>query len=309
MLIIDPATDPGFNLAAEEFLLRETDDPILRIWRNDPTVVVGRHQIPCLEANVVEAWRRKIPILRRLSGGGAVYHDLGNVNFTIILPAAKGRGIDFALMLAPVSAALNDMGVAATYAGRGDLRLFGRKISGNSAYLCKDRVLHHGTLLFDSDLDTLEALLEVRGDSVAGRSVRSVRSTVANIRDVVHDAADTWDFATEFLKRLATVHGFDADSARTFSSVEKSRILEIASATYSTPEWNLGASPDYTLERRAMKLAVKNGRVAKTEFSGDEKIARELGAALEGVWHEPEAIEAALLRAKLETCTPVEMFF
>jgi len=316
MLIFDPTTDPFFNLAADEFLLREVSEPVLRIWRSSPCVVVGRHQIPCVEVNVVAAFRRGVPILRRLSGGGAVYHDFGNVNFTIVAPVTKGQGIDFARMLAPIAAALNAMGVAAEYAGRGDLRLNGKKISGNSAYLWKGRVLHHGTLLYDADLDALEALLDVCVEGITGKSVRSARSVVTNLHDSDPRHGDAPGFAAAFLNKLAPLLGFDPSSAREFSPAENLRIKEIARMTYATNEWNLGASPDYSIERRdfdghAMKFAVENGRVASVEIEGDDNLAAELRGALSGVWHEPDAIENALARVKVQyaSCPPLEAFY
>jgi lipoate---protein ligase len=316
MLILDPATDPVFNLAADEFLLCEVSEPVLRIWRSSPCVVIGRHQIPCVEADVALAARLGVPVLRRLSGGGAVYHDMGNVNFTIVGNLPKGLGIDFARMLQPIAAALGEMGVAAQYAGRGDLRVSGRKISGNSAYLWKGRVLHHGTLLFDADLDTLESLLEVRGGNVSGKSIRSVKSAVTNLRPLLTAYGNAWDFATAFARKLAPLLNIDPASAREFSTAEKSRITEIVRARYVAPEWNLGASPDYTIERRdsegrAIRIAARNGRVNTVELDGDDRLSGELCKALADAWHDPCAFESILARVRAEfpSCPPVEAFF
>jgi lipoate---protein ligase len=321
MLIHDPATDPFQNLAAEEFLLREVTEPVLRLWRSGSCVVVGRHQIPCVEVNIIEAARRNVPVVRRLSGGGAVYHDLGNVNFTIIRPLERGEGIDFNRMLAPIVAALNQMGFAATHAGRGDVRLDGKKISGNAAYLWRGRILHHGTLLFDADLGALEALLDVPAGGAIwqAKSVQSIRSRVVNIRDAACAArfADAGAFADAFMMTLAPMLGEDAAGARAFTDAEKARIWEIALATYQTPEWNLGAAPDYALERPAwaggprLRLNVKGGRVAGVEIENDAAATAMLAKALVGRWHEPNWIGAALEGAKelFARVPSVDVFF
>ena len=298
MLIFDPTTDPFFNLAADEFLLRETDEPVLRIWRSSPSVVIGRHQIPCVEANVVEAFHRGIPILRRISGGGAVYHDSNNINFTIVRPLAKGEGVDFANLLAPVAAVLNEMGLSVEYSGRGDLRLGGKKISGNSAYLWKGRILHHGTLLFDADLDVLEVLLNVRGEGWEGRSVRSVKSAVTNLAGLVSRYGTATDFADDFAGRLAPSLGINRFSARSFDEAERRGIAALSREKYETPAWNLGASPDYSLKRmwngRTIFVPVCEGRVGKVEIEGDETLSESLACTLSGQWHDPGTIAAVL---------------
>ncbi|MFA5257116.1 MAG: lipoate--protein ligase family protein [Opitutales bacterium] len=245
MLILDPETDPAFNLSAEEFLLRNFDEPVVRLWRNVPCVVVGRHQIPRLEVNLAEAGRRGIPVFRRISGGGAVYHDLGNVNFSFIAPLGKGQSIDFDRMLAPVVDALNALGIPALHIGRGDVRLGGAKISGSAAYLWRGRCLHHGTLLFDADLDALEALLDVPAATAAHEhSVRSVRSRVVNIaRHSPGRFANTEEFMGALGRELMRQRGSPDQTAREFSADENVRIAEIGNGRYATSDWNLGEHP------------------------------------------------------------------
>jgi lipoate---protein ligase len=240
MLIIDPSNDPYFNLAAEEFLLRETEGPAFRLWRSSPSVVIGRHQIPEIEVDTSLAARLGTPILRRLSGGGAVYHDMGNVNFTIVSSSTPSFGMNYELLLTPIVAALNLIGVPARHVGRGDLRLGEAKISGGAFYLWKGRMLHHGTLLFDADLNTLNVLLNVKEDKKARpKSVRSVRSPVTNINAVCNGRfANIEEFMKAFCNALAPMLGDNPASARPFTDGEKKRIGEIADATYRRPEWN-----------------------------------------------------------------------
>lgn len=212
MVIVDAATDPYFNLAAEEFILREMPKPVLRLWRSDKCVIIGRHQLPDLEVNLAEAEKAGVPILRRLSGGGAVYHDLGNVNFTLVSRNPAQNGMSFDLFTAPVIAALNLVGFPATKGARGDIFLGDAKVSGSAYYLWRGYMLHHGTLLFDSDLSALEALLDVPDADARGRrSVRSVRSPVANLGTAFAGRyADTVEFPRRFRQgfRHADGRGF-----------------------------------------------------------------------------------------------------
>lgn len=240
MFITDPASDPYFNLAAEEYLLREVEKPLLRLWRSSPSVVIGRHQIPSIEVNLDVAAKMNVPVLRRLSGGGAVYHDSGNVNYSLISKIPDCSRLNFDLLLAPIVASLNLIGVHATHVGRGDLRLEGAKISGSSFYLWRGFSLHHGTLLFDADLATLESLLDVKDDGVARpRSVRSIRSPVTNIKDACKGRfEDTEAFMRAFGNALVPMLGENPAKARSFNDAEKKRIGEIADATYRRPDWN-----------------------------------------------------------------------
>lgn len=240
MLIVDSTSDPWFNLAAEEFLLKEVRRPLLRIWRSSKSVVIGRHQIPEAEVNLDLAAKNGVPILRRLSGGGAVYHDMGNVNFTLVTNRIPFGGVNFELLMAPIVAALNLIGVPARHVGRGDLRLEEKKISGDAIYLWKGCSLHHGTLLFNADLDMLDALLDVRDDGKQRpKSIRSVRSPVTNIENTCKGRfADIEAFMSAFGKALSTLLAQDPHETRIFTDEEKKRINEIADATYRRPEWN-----------------------------------------------------------------------
>jgi len=302
MLILDHDTAPAFNLAADEFLLREVEEPVVRLWRNSPCVVVGRHQIPCMEVNLMEAYRRDIPVHRRISGGGAVYHDLGNVNFSIIAPLEKGKGIDFERMLAPVIEALNALGIPARHLGRGDVRLGEFKISGNAAYLWRGRCLHHGTLLFDADLDALEALLDVQAEQEwQGRSVRSIRSRVVNIDPFVTERfANTPAFMNSLAQELGHIYGTDHHAPRAFSEAEKERIGTLRNSKYATPEWICGAAPAYRLERMlddqhtALHLSVRNGQIESVELSEDKEENLSLCKTLKGCWHDPKSLTARL---------------
>lgn len=317
MLIFDPATDPAFNLAAEEFLLKETEGPVLRLWRNDACVVIGRHQIPCMEVNVTEAARLGIPVVRRLSGGGAVYHDPGNLNFSVFGPVSGG--IDFDRLLTPLVRALDLMGIKAEHVGRGDVRLNGSKISGNAAYLWRGRLLHHGTLLYDASLDALEGLLEVRKDAGwKARGTPSVRSPVVNIATLTDGRfGDCIQFANALADVLAPMLGEKSGRGRSFTESERERIAEIAAERYRRLDWNLGGSPNYALDRVSsdgieIHFSVVKGRMDAISARGsDPNLCEALRTRLQSVWHEPESVAAALADATdiARMLLPVGFFF
>ncbi len=290
MLILDPETDPVFNLAAEEYILRELDGPVIRLWRNRPCIVMGRHQIPCMELNLPLADELGVPFLRRISGGGTVYHDLGNLNFSLIAPLEKGLGMDFERQLGPILAALTRLGLGVEHVGRGEVRMGGRKISGNAAYLWQGRCLHHGTLLFDADLGRLHELLDSPGvGDWTARSVRSVRSPVTHIAS---EARGLFANIDAFTKALAA-ELCKGEQGRSFSPAERQRIGEIAACRYATREWNLGEAPTYTLQRElaglgSLQLEVREGRLKNVSLAG-----RPL-TALEGCWHDVESVRSAL---------------
>ena len=295
MRYFDTGNDPACNLAAEEWLLSATSGPVLRVWRNAPSLICGRHQIPCLEADLPEAARRGVPLLRRLSGGGTVYHDGGNLNFTILLGPDKGLSIDFARMTAPVLAALAHLGIPAEHPGRGELRLFGKKISGGAAQLARGRLLYHGTLLFSADLGALETLLSPRKGTVEAKSVRSVRSEVANLSEALPGRFAGIDaFAAEFEAALAGELGLAGESPQDFSDADRAQIAALAEK-YRTDEWNAGASPAYRAKSRGGALVeVRDGRI--TSLSGDTDLPEGLAKALVGVFHSPSALADGFAR-------------
>ena len=185
-LILD-SRDPYFNLAVEEYLfLHETDD-VFMLWQNENTVVVGKNQNAYAEIKMDVAREKEIKIARRITGGGAVYHDLGNVNYSFISTRRGGSDIDFAYFTAPIIEALESMGIKAELSGRNDLLTDGRKFSGNAQYTQGDRTLHHGTLLFDADLSVLSEVLNVDRSKIESKGIASVRSRVVNLSELLGD--------------------------------------------------------------------------------------------------------------------------
>jgi lipoate-protein ligase A len=319
MLILDPVAEPAFNLAAEQYLHQEASGHILRLWRNTPCVVIGRHQIPCMEVRLMEAQRRGVPVLRRATGGGAVYHDLGNINYTLAKPLEKGEGIDFDRTLTPVLAALTSLGIPAEHRGRGDVRLRGLKISGSAAGIWRGRVIHHGTLLYDADLGALEALLEVGGaPGFEARGIRSIRSRVCNLKDALPPGTftDAWAFGLAFAEALLArlPAAYAEGGRRDFSDYEASRIRAIREATFATDAWNSGASPAYALERELpglgrVRMRVEEGRITSLAGISDNADAvAPLAALLKGRMHDPQALATALAAAPALSSLPGALF-
>ncbi len=185
------STDPYLNLAIEEYLFRNSKDDIFMLWQNEPTVVIGRNQNAYAELDLDFIRREGIKISRRITGGGAVYHDLGNVNYTYI---SSGAALDFARLSSPIIEALRECGLPVLLSGRNDIELAGRKFSGNAEHSEGGRVLHHGTLLFDTDITVLSRALLPDRDKLAARGVRSVRSRVDNLAPHLEGVGGVEDF-------------------------------------------------------------------------------------------------------------------
>jgi lipoate-protein ligase A len=193
-LYILKTNDPYYNLAFEEYLFSETDDDVFMLWQNEPCVVIGKNQNAYAEVNIDKAKESGIKIVRRITGGGAVYHDLGNVNYTFISSRKAEGGIDFAYFTEPIIEALASMGIAAELSGRNDLLAEGKKFSGNAQHSSGTRTLHHGTLLYNSDLSVLSSVLNVDEEKIRSKGIKSTRSRVINLSELVADKTDVDGF-------------------------------------------------------------------------------------------------------------------
>jgi len=242
-VIFNSSLDPYFNLAAEQYLLERRDTaPVFMLWRNSPAVIIGKNQNAYAELNEAFIRENDIKVVRRLTGGGAVFHDYGNVNYTFISPKQGANALDFARFCAPIIEALCTLGAKAVLSGRNDIEIDGRKVSGNAQTVCGDRILHHGTLLWSADLSKLAGALKVDPEKIASKGIKSVRSRVANIRDLIGSEMDTLEFIS-FLFSCA-----DAPF-REFTRAEIDSINELRDSRYSTWEWNWGSSKDFSAKR------------------------------------------------------------
>ena len=251
-IIRSDSHDVYFNLATEQYLLHEQSEDILMLWQSESAVVCGKHQNACAEANYAFCKENNIHIARRLSGGGTVFHDLGNVNFTFVKALSEGmeRAVDYKRYLEPIREVLSNLGIQTTYSERDDLLLNGLKISGNAQHIYQKGLkgLHHGTLLYDSDLASLNTAIHSEG-AYEGKSVPSNRSEVTNIREWT-DLGATSLFIGKLCHQLESLYGV---TSKPLTDIEKSRCQQISDEKFSQESWILGYSPRYIHERSFLK--------------------------------------------------------
>ena len=298
--IISENTDAYFNLASEEYLLKHTDEEIFYLWRNDNAIIVGKNQNALSEINVDYVKEKDIKVVRRLTGGGAVYHDLGNLNYTFIENQKKNFN-DFRGFCEPITAALNEMGVDAEFSGRNDMTIEGKKFSGTAQCKHKDRVMHHGTLLFSSKKADISGALKPRDIKFTDKSVKSVASRITNISDHLEEEMDVIEFRNRIMKSVAG----GMDQVTTFTEHEVAEIIRLRDEKYSKWEWNFGRSPRFEMTREGrfpggtleVTLKVKKGFIEKIKIYGDFFGTKDiflLEEALIGTAHNEEAISAVL---------------
>lgn len=271
-----PSTAPDFNLALEQYVFDSLprSNQYFMLWQNDNAIIVGKHQNTAEEIDRSFVERHGIRVVRRLSGGGAVYHDLGNINYTFIVDAKGAQSLDFAFFCQQVVKALTILGVVAQVSGRNDITIAGKKFSGNAQYIKKGRVMHHGTIMFDSDLTKLAGALKVSKDKFQSKGVKSVRSRVTNVREHLPKDITLAQFWAALRQTLAgggtTTQQLTKDDLRQVEALRQSR--------YATWAWNYGASPQYSIrkERRIegcgkiqIGLEVEKGIITAFSSHGD----------------------------------------
>lgn len=300
--IHNTSTDPAFNLAAEEWLLTRSGDEVFMLWRNDRAVIVGRNQNTLAQIDEGFVRARAIPVVRRLSGGGAVFHDLGNINFTFIANASPADGLDFQRFTTPILEALGSMGVACAFDGRNDLVIDGKKFSGNAQHFHGGRILHHGTLLFASDIADISGALRVDPEKYRDKAVKSVQKRVTNISSHLPEPMEV----AEFIDKLMGLVSRDAARGDLgFEADEKTAIDALADERYRSWDWNFGSSPAYGFKRSTRTpgglveahLDVRKGRILRARLFGDYFGVRDIGdieARLADCPHERAELEARL---------------
>lgn len=293
MLLLNlQSTDPFFNLALEEILLRNRIDEYLILYVNSPSVIIGKHQVAHMEADTEFVTVNRIPVIRRISGGGTVYHDSGNLNFTFILQGIKGRQVDFRKYTRPVIDFLAALGVDAKFEGKNDIRVNGVKISGNAEHIFRERVLHHGTLLFDADIDMLKRSIRKDTSCYSTRAVKSNPSPVMNLKQLLPGIKDMDDFRQKmhcyFINRPGN-NGIELTGA------EISEAESLAASKFRTWEWSYAYGPEYQFNNRfningkphSCRLFVKNGIIAECVVEGSAEMHK-TGQRLTGCRHMPE---------------------
>ena len=297
--------DPYYNLAAEEVLLFSMDpkETYLMLWQNDRTIVVGKYQNTAEEINQAYVDAHGIRVARRLTGGGAVYHDLGNLNYTIVTPQAEGSlAFDFQAFAQPVVRVLARLGVEAQFNGRNDLTVEGKKISGCAQYAGGGRLLHHGCILLGGDLGALAQALRVKDAKIQSKGVKSVSSRVTTVNEHAPQPVSVEGFKAALLAELFPQ---GAPAPYRFSPQEEAAIQKLRAEKYATWEWNYGFFGDYEMRREkkfpaglvTVYLNAKDARIQQVRLRGDfwgEGEIGELEAAMEGLpldSHLAEALE------------------
>ncbi len=295
---------PYHNLATEEYLLQHSDEDIFMLWQNANSIIVGRHQNTLAEINQAYVKQKNITVARRLTGGGAVFHDLGNLNFSFIQNnPTNDREINFIKYLQPIVDALTALGIPASFSGRNDLLINGRKISGNAMAFYENRVLEHGTLLFSSVQNDIVQALNVDPSKFADKAVKSVRSRVTNISTHLPSPMTVLEFKDYLMNFVLQQH--HADHVEALTPEEEQAIERLVREKFSTWEWNYGASPKYAIQRQLRTMGgilqvmmdVQNGRIEALRFYGDffsNKEPEELARRLIGVPHNDQALRSAL---------------
>ena len=300
-----PGTDAPFNLASEQFVFDALprDRSWFLLWQNRSAVIIGKHQDTLAEINRPFVEAHGIQVVRRPSGGGAVYHDLGNLNYTIITDAGSTEKLDMSLFCQPVLRVLRALGVPAELSGRNDMTVDGKKFSGSAQYLRRGRIQHHGTLLFDSDLETVRQALQVDPDKIRSKGLASVRSRVTNLRPWLPEGADLPRFRELLLREILRENPGEEYA---FSPAELAQIEDLCQSRYRSWDWNYGVSPPCSriLKRRfehcgmvEARMQVEHGLISALEFRGDFFSAEEpesLALRLIGLPPERAPITAAL---------------
>jgi lipoate-protein ligase A len=313
LYISHPCTDPYWNLAAEEYLLKEFQQPIFRLWRNQNAIIVGRYQNTLAEVDINYVKENSIKVVRRLTGGGAVFHDLGNLNFTFIEARIPGEDASamFRRFTQPIIEALNNIGIKAYLEGRNDLLIDGRKFSGNAVCIHNNRILQHGTLLFNASMGNLAAALKSRPEKFIGKAVQSNRSRVTNISEhlpdefpadvtPITDIASFWSYLEQYIcSRHPEIEPY------TLTEADIKAIDTLCQEKYSQESWNFGSSPAYSFSKTAkltggiveLFMTVSKGSITDLKIMGDYFFTlptEEFCQKLIGTPHTIETIKAAL---------------
>ncbi len=297
--ILLESLDPYFNLATEEHLLKKYDEDIFMIWRSESSIVVGKHQNALAEINHQYVRENNIHVARRLSGGGTVFHDPGNVNFTFIKRVEKMEEVNFKIFTQPIVDVLKKLDLDAYTTGRNDLLIDGKKISGNAEHIHKKRVLHHGTLLFDSHLDKLRNALKVDLSRFEHKAVQSNRSEVGNISEYLKRQMSVEEFARFIFENIAKE--YSDFNVLELTDEDIFEINKLKEEKYCQWEWIYGYSPKYkyhnTLKTSKGKVQftfqIVKGKIVDSVWDGDlpESLTEQLSQKLLSQNHDIEVLK------------------
>ncbi|MCP2036186.1 lipoate-protein ligase A [Planomicrobium sp. HSC-17F08] len=299
-------TDPRINLAIEEYLLKTMDvekDPFLLFYINEPSIIIGKNQNTAEEINTDYVDSNGIHVVRRLSGGGAVYHDLGNLNYSFITVDDGNSFRNFRKFTEPVVHALQSLGVNAELSGRNDLMVEGRKVSGNAQFSTRGRMFSHGTLMFDTEVDAVVSALKVSKEKIESKGIKSIRSRVANISEFLKEPMTVTEFRSAILASL-----FDGEENIRYwelTDQDWENIRQLSKERYGNWDWNYGKSPKFNVKHSHrfpvggidVRLQVENGIVKDANIYGDffgVGDVAEIEHAITGVKYERASLDEAI---------------
>jgi lipoate-protein ligase A len=265
--IVNHSNNPAYNVALEAYAFRELmdEDELFILWINEPAIIIGKHQNAIQEINTEYTEQHGIHVVRRLSGGGAVYHDLNNLNYTIISNKSDEGAFDFKTFSQPVIETLADLGVDAEFSGRNDIEIDGKKICGNAQAYYKGRMMHHGCLLFDVDMSVLGDALKVSKDKIESKGVKSVRARVTNILKELPEKITVDDFSDNLFQKMQD--SYPDMTEYQLSPDELRKIEQSANEQFGTWDWTYGKAPEYTISRDVRYPAGKITTYANVENS------------------------------------------
>lgn len=310
LCIYHNSTDPYFNLATDEYIFKHIQEDCFMLWRNDNAIIVGKHQNTLAEINVDYVEEKGIKVVRRLSGGGAVYHDLGNLNFTFTETGESTEVVDFRKYTKAILEVLNKLGIEAKFEGRNDLTIDGKKFSGNAEHVFKNKVLHHGTLLFSSEMKDVSGALKINPLKYKDRAVKSIPKRVTNISNHLKEPLSLEDFTKMIMDHIIETH----ENAKLYEFTEEDlkEIQKIRDEKYAKWEWNFGHSPKYNFQQGIrteggtleMNLQVQKGLIEDAKIYGDFFGTREIEEfekLLIGLKHDYKVISDKLEAIEIES--------
>lgn len=299
-------TDPRINLAIEEYVLKNMDidkDSFLLFYINEPSIIIGKNQNTVEEINTEYVDANGIHVVRRLSGGGAVYHDLGNLNYSFITKDDGESFRNFKKFTEPVIKALADMGVTAELLGRNDILVEGRKVSGNAQFATQGRMFTHGTLMFDTEIERVVSALKVRKDKIESKGIKSIRSRVANISEFIEEQMTIEQFRMEILKSI--FEGEQNIQYWELTDEDWDNIRALSAERYGNWDWNYGKSPKFNMQHSHrfpvggidVRLQVEKGKIDDVNIYGDFFGVGDVAIveeSLKGVQYDRDSITKAL---------------
>lgn len=309
--LINKSTNPYFNLALDEYAMRhiDIDEDFFFLWRNEPAVIIGKNQNTVEEINQEFIEEKGIKVARRVSGGGAVYHDLGNLNFTFIINVDDPGKVNYKKFVQPIIDALAEMGIEAEASGRNDILIDGLKISGNAQRMANGKLMHHGTLLFDVNIEDLVQALNVDPDKITSKGVKSVRSRVTNIKEHMPEGTTIYDF-WDALQYYLSDKGRDKEIV--LSDEDIAKIEYEAINRFGTWDWIYGESPEFNYKNNKrfkggnieVLIDVNEGKIDSVRFLGDYlglEDVKHVESRLKGARYHKGDVDAILSTIDLRT--------